>query len=276
MPKSRFRQFLKFVRVFGISAGVRLWFSLFLQQLGSRSALLAIRVPGLASPIHLRRQDLEIFWQIMVMQENDFRALPQASRATDVYRKIVSELNKPVVIDCGGHIGLSALWFASHFPEALVYSVEPDSSNFELLQQNTRSYSNIIPINGGIWSRTCYLEVSNPNSGNASFRLQEVAEDAALVRPNMLQGYAIGDIADREESNRLFLVKIDIEGAESEVFKRPAEWMGSAAVLIVELHDWLMPGQGTSRNLLARVAEGHFDVLLRGENLLLFRAAGGD
>ena len=274
MPKSRLRQLLKFVRVFGIGAGIRLWLSLLLQQLGSGSALLAVRIPGLAASIHMRRQDLEIFWQIMVMQENDFQALPQARRATDAYKDIVSELKKPVIVDCGGHVGLSALWFASRFPEALVYSVEPDPSNFELLQQNTRSYPNIVAINGGIWSRTCRLEISNPGSGSASFRLQEVEEgDGSL---NVLRGYAIGDIANREKANRLFLVKMDIEGAESEVFKSSAEWMKSVAVLIVELHDWLMPGQGTSRNLLARVAEDHFDVLLRGENLLLFRTPSAD
>jgi FkbM family methyltransferase len=262
--------------VFGLGAGIRLWTSLFLQQMGSGGNLLAIRIPGLAAPIQLRRQDMEIFWQIMVMQENDFQAWPQASRANGVYKKIVSELHRPVVVDCGGHIGLSALWFASRFPEALVYSVEPDSSNFALLQQNTRHYPNIIPINGGIWSKTCHLEISNPGSGSASFRLREVAEDAGPGGTNLLRGYAIGDIAARELSNRLFLVKMDIEGAESEVFSRSAEWMKSVAVLIVELHDWLMPGQGTSRNLLARVAEDHFDVLLRGENLLLFRTEGAD
>jgi len=42
-------------------------------------------------------------------------------------------------------------------------------------------------------------------------------------------------------------------------------------VMIIELHDWLMPGQGTSRNFFKRLAENNFDVVLQGENLLLFQ-----
>jgi len=274
VPKSRLRQLIKYIRVFGIVAGTRLWLSLLLKQLRFRSGVIAINIPGLEAPIHLRPQDLQIFWQIMVMRENDFQSLPEASRELDVYKQILADGNRPVIVDCGGHIGLSAVWFASRFPEAVVYSVEPDTANFQMLNQNTRAYPNIVPIQGGIWSRSCLLEISNPKSGSASFRLQEIPESTSPERAAVLQGYAIGDIVGREASNRLFLVKMDIEGAESEVFRRPAEWMNSAAVMIIELHDWLMPGQGTSRNLLARVSENHFDVHFRGENLILFRLTG--
>lgn len=274
MPKSRLRQLIKYIRAFGMVAGTRLWISLLLQQLRSRPGLITINIPGLAAPTYLRPQDLQIFWQIMVMQENDFQSLPEASRQLDVYKQILADGNRPVVVDCGGHIGLSAVWFASRFPEAVVYSVEPDTANFQMLSENSRAYPNIFPVQGGVWSRSCLLEISNPKSGSASFRLQEVPESASLEHAAVLQGYAIGDIVEREARNRLFLVKMDIEGAESEVFKRPAEWMNSAAVMIVELHDWLMPGQGTSRNLLARISESHFDVHFRGENLILFRTTG--
>jgi len=276
MPKSHLRQLIKFIRVFGIGAGVRLWISLSLQQLGADSSSISLRIPGSAAPIRLRPPDLQIFWQIMVMQENDFQSLPQAKLANEAYRAILSERNTPVIVDCGRHVGLSAIWFASHCPEAVVYSVEPDAANFKLLQENTSAYPNVVSISGGIWSRPCRLEISNPHSGSASFRLREVSEDADPGPRNALQAYAIEDIAEWEATNRLFVVKMDIEGAESEVFSGSAGWMKSVAVVIVELHDWLMPGQGTSRNLLARVAENHFDVLLRGENLILFQTAGTD
>jgi FkbM family methyltransferase len=269
MPKSRLRQLLKFIRVFGVWGGTRLWFSL-LAQSSFSSASLDLNVPGLAGPIHLRQRDLPIFWQIMVMQENDFQSLPQVSRVTDVYQRILSEGNRPVIVDCGGHIGLSAVWFASHFPEATIYCVEPDSSNFKFLQQNTKAYPNVTLLNGGIWSQSCHLEISNPLSGSASFRLREVF-DVTPEQSGLLRAYTIGEIAGRDDVNRLFLVKIDIEGAESEVFKGPTDWLESTTVLIIELHDWLLPGEGTSRSFFQRLGENQFDVILRGENLILFR-----
>src|ERR1700678_2218138 len=193
MPKSRLRQLLKFIRVFGFIGGVRLWCALVTQS-GSDDSLLKLHVPGLMAPIHLRGRDLPIFWQIMVMQENDFQSLPQASPVNDVYRKILSEGNRPVIVDCGGHIGLSAVWFGSHFPEAIVYSVEPDLSNFKLLQQNTKVYPNITPLNGGIWSQPCHLEISNPLSGSASFQLREVSKVVSSEESDLLRAYTIEEI----------------------------------------------------------------------------------
>jgi FkbM family methyltransferase len=271
MPNSRLRQLAKFIRVFGITGGIRLWCALLI-QLALRSGSIVLPVPGLAAPIRLRRQDLPIFWQIMVMQENDFQSLPQAIWVKDAYRGVLSEGNRPVIVDCGGHIGLSAVWLASHFPQAVVYCIEPDITNFKLLQQNTEAYTNVTPLHGGVWNRSCRLEISNPLSGSASFRLQEASEPVSDEQSDLLRGYTILEILRREEANRLFLVKIDIEGAEAEVFQESTEWLELATMLIIELHDWLMPGQGTSRNFFKRVAENKFDVVLRGENLLLFKA----
>jgi FkbM family methyltransferase len=274
MPKSRLRQLLKLVRVFGMAAGIRLWLGLCMQQIVPGSQPLALVLPGLRAPVSLRRPDLEILWQIMIMQENDFSSLPQAARVNEIHNRILAEGKKPVIVDCGGHIGLSALWFASRFPDALIYSVEPDSANFKLLQKNVAAYPNITPVNGGIWNESCRLEVTNPGSGSASFRVREMAECGAAGQSTGLRGYSIEEIAAQGKGSELFLVKMDIEGAESQVFKEPTEWLKTVSVLIIELHDWLMPGQGTSRNLLRRLGEHEFDVVLRGENLILFQSAG--
>lgn len=268
MPESRLRQLLKFIRVFGVTGGIRLWFSL-LSQSGSDS--ITLHIPGLRNSINLRRRDLPIFWQIWVMQENDFQSLPQATRTAQIYKQILAAGKRPLVVDCGGHIGLSTLWFASRFPEAIIYCVEPDQANFNLLQQNTRPYPNVTPLRGGVWNRSCHLEVSNPTAGSASFRLREVLEPTPSEEPNLLRAYTIGEIAQKDPSNRLFLVKIDIEGAESQVFEGTTEWLGDTHILIIELHDWLLPGQGTSKNFFRTLGENNFDVVIRGENLLLFQ-----
>jgi FkbM family methyltransferase len=270
MPKSRLRQLLKFIRVFGMTAGIRVWLSLLIQT-DFQSGPIQLRLPGLLAPIQLRRHDLPIFWQIMVMKENDFHSLPQADGAADAYKKILSEGNRPVIVDCGGHIGLSTVWFASRFPEATLYCIEPDTSNFKLLQQNTAAYPNVVCLNGGVWNKPCHLEIMNPLSGSASFQLRELSDSDSSERPNVLRAYTILEVLKLEKLNRLFLVKMDIEGAESQVFLDPAPWLALTAVMIIELHDWLMPGQGTSRNFFKRLAENSFDVVLQGENLLLFQ-----
>jgi hypothetical protein len=47
-------------------------------------------------------------------------------------------------------------------------------------------------------------------------------------------------------------------------------WMELFPLLIIELHDWLLPGQGTSHNFLKALTEFEFDVITRGENCFCF------
>lgn len=271
MPKSRLRQLANFIRVFGRRDGIRLWSSLFFQYSILSRQLLRVRLPKSAAPMLLRSQDLPIFWQIMIMREYDLRSFAQMKRVMATYKEILSEGKKPIIVDCGGHVGLSAIWFATQFPEATVYVVEPDISNFRVSQCNIRLYANIIPLHGGVWSHPCRLMISNPKAGSASFRLQEAPDCSKLCEPDALCGYTIEKISEFGDARRLFVVKIDIEGAEAELFEGPTQWLHFAALVLIELHDWLLPWQGTSRNFFRKLAENDFDVVFRGENLFLFR-----
>lgn len=63
---------------------------------------------------------------------------------------------------------------------------------------------------------------------------------------------------------------MDIEGGESGLFADACEWMDAFPCIIVELHDWMLPGMGTSRNFLKQVAARQLDFVHRGENIFLF------
>lgn len=273
MPPSRLRQLLKFIRVFGLGAALRLWWVL-LRGADAQTGLLRLPVPGLSSPLTLRERDLPIFWQIWVMRENDFSKLAQAAQVSSTYNAMLRGGHTPVVVDCGGHVGLSAVWFAAQFPKATIYTIEPSDANFALLETNTKAYRNIIPLKGGVWSQACHLEIANPGSGSASFQLREVFDAEAARRSDLLRAYTIDEVAAMGPQNRLLLVKIDVEGAEAELFRDPGPWLGEVPALVIELHDWLLPGQGTSRNFFRRIGAYPFDVILQGENLLVFSVAG--
>ena len=51
------------------------------------------------------------------------------------------------------------------------------------------------------------------------------------------------EILDIEGWNTVDLLKIDIEGAEKELFEHPShrDWLGRFRILVVKLHDWLKP-----------------------------------
>jgi hypothetical protein len=61
-----------------------------------------------------------------------------------------------------------------------------------------------------------------------------------------------------------FIVKIDIEGFEDDLFSRNTDWVDLFPVLIIELHDWMLPGARVTQKFLADIAKRerefmHFD-----------------
>ena len=68
-----------------------------------------------------------------------------------------------------------------------------------------------------------------------------------------------------------FIAKIDIEGGEADLFSQTVEWADAFALLIVELHDWLLPKEGTSHSFLAYVGSRNRDFIHIGENVFSIR-----
>jgi hypothetical protein len=66
-------------------------------------------------------------------------------------------------------------------------------------------------------------------------------------------------------------VKIDIEGAQGKLFKSNTEWVTNSHLITLELDDWLMPWQGTSRAFFSCLSKYPFDYLLGQESIFCFR-----
>ena len=66
------------------------------------------------------------------------------------------------------------------------------------------------------------------------------------------------------------IFKIDIEGGEKSLFSGDTTWMRQFPLIIIELHDWMLPFSGSSKNFLKAVAEHEFDFVHKGENIFLF------
>jgi FkbM family methyltransferase len=257
-----------YVKAFEVVSGLRLATQLeLLSSVRTRLGTLSLDVPGAAAPVRLRNSlsDRSIFWQVLVLKEYDFGAYQQAALVRRRYQEMLDSGGKPVVVDCGANIGLTALWFHWQFPQAGIICVEPDEANLAILRQNIEPYPGITAVHGAVWSRPSRLRIANPGSGSASFRMEEAGADGPGIR-----GFSMPELIELAGPGHLLAAKIDIEGAEAEVFRGDCEWMRRVPFIAVELHDWLLCGQGTSRSLWARLAEHPFDVIPHGDNVFLF------
>ncbi len=140
-----------------------------------------------------------------------------------------------VIIDAGAHIGLAAIQFAQRFPQATIYALEPHPDNFALLKENVEAYHNIHPIHAALWPTEGSLQITNPEANTWSFQCR--ASDEGDIPAT-----SIPALMAKHQLSHIDLLKIDIEGAEKDLFSQETRWLENVTSLVVELHDDLVPG----------------------------------
>lgn len=182
--------------------------------------VLNLKTSQLKHKVHLRLNttDLQVFHQSVIGKECD----------SNLYN------NTPkYIVDCGANIGMASIIYSNMFPNARIFSIEPDFNNFKSLEKNTEKYNNITPLNLGIWYKSCHIEVQNSDVGSWSFEFQEVTQEGKGI-----PAISIDDLMSKYHIPQIDILKIDIEGAEKELFDNNIEkWFPRVDTLVIELHD---------------------------------------
>ena len=189
--------------------------------------------PGYARPVTIRLggSDLRTFLHVI---------------ASDGYAFPFSLDREPtVVVDAGANTGLSALWFATKYPKAIVLSIEPSPDNFELLVENTRHLPNVVPICAALWSETGTVSLLDPGQGPWAYRVAESKSDARQLEvseTDVISAIDVPTLMATYGVDHIDILKIDIEGSEREVFEDAAGWIDRVHAIVIELHDRIKPG----------------------------------
>jgi FkbM family methyltransferase len=157
------------------------------------------------------------------------------------------------IIDGGAHIGFSSLYFSKNFPEALIYSIEPDTENFNLLIKNTRHYPSIITCRGAIWGHDTHLKINNPTDQTWAFQVSECPEESE----NSVVGYSLSSLMEIYSLEKIDLLKLDVEGSERQIFYDNYDyWIRRTANILIELHDW--SHKDCSRTVFSAISNYNF------------------
>jgi FkbM family methyltransferase len=206
--------------------------------------------------------DLGVISQIFQAHDYSLKPLQRGGELLALYERIAAAGKAPLILDAGANIGASAVYFAQLFPRAHVVALEPARNNFELLQANTQGLD-VDARCAAIGAADGETALVDPGQGEWGYRTQA---DAVGARVPVLA--ATGLVAAEAAVGRVpYIAKIDIEGGEGELFARDTGWVDLFPVLIVELHDWLLPRAGTSRSFLRCLAERDRDFVYLGENV---------
>lgn len=217
--------------------------------------------------IRPKSSDPDVFLQIFANKDYDLSRFPQLSTIMSAYQSILNKGQIPILIDAGANIGAASIWFSRLFPRAHILAIEPDADNVELCRMNTGDLPNVKVIAAAVGSTSGHVSLNNPTK--RAWSVETIRDDGGNVTV-----LTVAEIVSQVKgSPKLFLVKIDIEGFEDDLFAKNTEWVNETDVLIVEPHDWKYPGKGTSRNLQKVMAERDFELLISGENLVYVRRA---
>jgi FkbM family methyltransferase len=268
--KEKIARLPNYVKRFGAFHGLRL--SMAVSGEGGNVDLAAqpVSVPGFDAPIWLRpnRSDHSIFWQCIVRDQYDFGKFKQTEELMRRATAMRAAGQVPLILDCGGNIGLSIRTFARDFPDAHIICVEPDDANMRVLRQNAESVGDRVTIvQGGIASRSGYCRVINRDRGSAGLMTEycDAGDEGAL------RTYTVDDLVAMVPGGQPWIVKLDIEGAQAELFSTNTDWVGRADVIVLEPDDWSFTWSGSTVNFFKALSAHKFDYLLDGELILCYR-----
>jgi len=203
-------------------------------------------------PLIIRKNttDIDVFYQIFIRKEYD----------------IPLEINPLLIIDAGANVGYASLFFAHKYPNAEIIAVEPEESNFKILEQNTQRYKNIKRIKAGIWHKNAYLKIIDNKCGEWGFMTKEVKPSENYD----IKSITVDDILKKFNHERVDILKIDIEGAEKELFSKDYEpWLDKVKVIFIELHEEMK--EGCNKAFWSAIKKYNFKKMKKGENIIIIK-----
>jgi FkbM family methyltransferase len=178
------------------------------------------------------------------------------------HQKVLSSGKIPLVVDAGANIGAGSLWFTHKWHPCHVISVEPDPGNFAVLSENIKNRS-IRASRAGIDWQDGQAILSDPGRGELGY--QTITEgEGDPVRMVSLRTMLKGC------EQVPFILKIDIEGAEASLFSADTGPAALFPIVMIEPHDWMMPGQKSSVPFLRWHAAHNREIAFGGENIFSF------
>jgi FkbM family methyltransferase len=187
----------------------------------STEIVLRLRVGGLVIPFRMRMCDIYTLGEILHERQYQVRSpLPEC----------------PTILDAGANIGVAALWFLGQYPGAKLFCIEPELSNFRILQANLGGRDDVI------------LEQAALGAANQSVTLHLAAHGA--MHSVVDAGPAVGvlsvpqirldDLMDRHCIEQVDLLKLDVEGSEFDSVRGLGDRLVNIKVIVGEFHERLV------------------------------------
>jgi len=219
---------VKWIFVYIEKFGIKGFISFLYSKINKKHQLLKVKRDDIKVPIYLRFKstDFSVYQEVLIHREITFKYIG----------------NPNVIIDAGANIGLTSVCFALKFPNTKIIAIEPEIGNYKVLCMNVQHFKNIIPLNCALWKRSEELYVHESLTGDWGFTTSSDKKKGSQGVRHTILGISVDELMKKYKLDKIDLIKIDIEGAEKDLFENATPWIGNVQNIIVELHDRKTPG----------------------------------
>lgn len=174
---------------------------------------------------------------------------------------IIKNIGKGTIIDVGAHIGLFSLYCRTLNPQATIFCLEPEPDNFKLLKKHltrnklTSVHPKMIALSGTAGNRKMLIGEDNHNHKLLESDLTDPDSQTINVNTETLPSFC-----QKNKIAQVGLLKMDIEGAEYEIFSTlPKENFRIIENIVMEYHNY---GSHHYREIEAILRQNGFSVCI--------------
>ena len=160
------------------------------------------------------------------------------------------DMHPRYILDAGG-VGMSAVWLSMLYPSATIIRLDPNPSNFAAGVENSKLFSNITQVNLGLWDRQASLQMCERAGApqdliaTTNFYTRDVNDPPCDIEiPGRINVALLSNVMRTYNVPKFDIIKIDIEGAESRLFKDASlkDIIAASKIVVIELHERFVPG----------------------------------
>ena len=161
------------------------------------------------------------------------------------------------IVDAGGYIGDTAAMFLSRYPESTCVVLEPGAAH-GLAARNLARYGR----------RATLLKAAlMGNVGTCKIAEAETGTQALHDADGNVDAMTMSQILELSPHGRIDILKVDIEGAENELFQSAESWLHLVDCITIELH-----GEKAKNEIPIKLEAAGFDLSQNGYALVAVRS----
>lgn len=196
----------------------------FRSMIDPREVGLCLRIRGRRYPLRMRRRDVFTVAEVLCERQYELQTEipPNAT-----------------IIDAGANVGISALWFLAHCPDAVLHVFEPDADNFGYLKENLSFHDRVVynQCVVGATDEPVRLHVALHGAAHS------VVDTGVGERTIEVPSVQLADYCRRQRIHHVDLLKLDVEGSELDAIAGLGERIGDVTVIVGEFHEHLVDQQ---------------------------------